>query len=83
MKLNHALWGHPRWAGMVERSDRMWSTGEGNGAARWLARRRTLGPLSTLAHDPILRLFEEIASALQSPDPKATPSLLLDWQTFG
>ena len=36
MKLSHALWGHPRWAGevwhdMVERSDRMWSTGEGNG----------------------------------------------------
>ena len=31
MKLSHAMWGHPRRAGMVERSDRMWSTGEGNG----------------------------------------------------
>ena len=31
MKLSHALWGHPRQVGMVERSDRMWSTGEGNG----------------------------------------------------
>ena len=31
MKLSHAVWGHPRWAGMVERSDTMWSTGEGNG----------------------------------------------------
>jgi len=31
MKLSHAMWSHPRWAGMVERSDRMWSTGEGNG----------------------------------------------------
>ena len=32
MKLSHALRGHPRWQGgvMVERSDRMWSTGEGN-----------------------------------------------------
>ena len=30
MKLSHALWGHPRRVGMVERSDRMWSTGEGN-----------------------------------------------------
>ena len=30
MKLSHALWGHPRQAGMVERSDTMWSTGEGN-----------------------------------------------------
>ena len=31
MKLSHALWGHPRRVGMVERSDRMWSTGKGNG----------------------------------------------------
>ena len=31
MKLSHVLWGHPRQAGMVERSDTMWSTGEGNG----------------------------------------------------
>ena len=31
MKLSHALWGQPRQAGMVERSDIMWSTGEGNG----------------------------------------------------
>ena len=31
MKLSHALWDHPRWAGMVEMSDTMRSTGEGNG----------------------------------------------------
>ena len=31
VKLSHALWGHPRWMVKVERSDRMWSTGEGNG----------------------------------------------------
>ena len=31
MKLSHATWGHPRRRLMVERSDRMWSTGEGNG----------------------------------------------------
>ena len=31
MKLSHAMWGHPRQRGvMVESSDRMWSTGEGN-----------------------------------------------------
>ena len=30
-RLSLAMWGHPeRWV-MVERSDRMWSTGEGNG----------------------------------------------------
>ena len=31
MKLSHALWSHPRCVGMVERSDTMWSPGEGNG----------------------------------------------------
>ena len=31
MKLSHALWGHARRAGMVEKSDTIWSTGEGNG----------------------------------------------------
>ena len=29
MKLGHALWGHPRRAGIVEKSDTIWSTGEG------------------------------------------------------
>ena len=31
MKLSYALWGHLRRAGTVERSDTMWSSGEGNG----------------------------------------------------
>ena len=31
MKLSHAVWGHPRQVGMVERSDTVWSTEEGNG----------------------------------------------------
>ena len=31
MKLSHAVWGHPDGQVMVERSDRMQSTGEGNG----------------------------------------------------
>ena len=30
MKLSHAMWGHPDGWVMVERSDRMWSTGEVN-----------------------------------------------------
>ncbi len=51
--------------------------------ARWFARRRTPGPLRTLALDPVFRLFDEIADILQSPSPKTTPSLLRDWQTFG
>ena len=31
MKLSQALWGLPSWAVMVEKSDRMWFTGGGNG----------------------------------------------------
>ena len=31
MKLSHAMWGHPNRRVMEERSERMWSTGEGNG----------------------------------------------------
>ena len=31
MKLSHALWGQSRWVVMMESSDRMWATGEGNG----------------------------------------------------
>ena len=31
MKLSHAVWGHQDGRVMVERSDRIWSTGEGNG----------------------------------------------------
>ena len=31
MKLSHVLWGHQDRRVMVERSDRMWSTGEWNG----------------------------------------------------
>ena len=31
MKLSHALWATQDRQVMVERSDRMWSTGEGNG----------------------------------------------------
>ena len=31
VKLSQAMWGHPRRTVMVEKSDRTWSTGEGNG----------------------------------------------------
>ena len=31
MKLIHAVWGYPRWPGHGGESDKMWSTGEGNG----------------------------------------------------
>ena len=31
MKLSHAVWGHPDGQFMVERSDRIWPTGEENG----------------------------------------------------
>ena len=31
MKLSHTVWGHSNGPVMVERSERLWSTGEGNG----------------------------------------------------
>ena len=31
VKLSHAVWGHPNGRVMVEWSDKMWATGEGNG----------------------------------------------------
>ena len=31
VRLSHAVGGHPRWTGHGGRSDRVWSTGEGNG----------------------------------------------------
>ena len=31
MKLSHAVWGHQDGQVKMERSDRMWSTGQGNG----------------------------------------------------
>ena len=31
MKLSHAVWGYTKQWVMVEKSDRMWSTGEGDG----------------------------------------------------
>ena len=31
MKLSHAMWGYQDGQAMVESSDKMWSTGEGNG----------------------------------------------------
>ena len=46
MKLSHALWGHPRWAGMVERSDTMWSTGKGNGKPlKYFCRENTMNSM--------------------------------------
>ena len=29
--MTHAVWGHPRWMGHGENSDKTWSTGKGNG----------------------------------------------------
>ena len=46
VKLSQALWGHPRWAGMVERSDTMWSTGKGNGKPlKYFCRENTMNSM--------------------------------------
>lgn len=50
-------------------------------AARWLARRRTLGSPRTLGMDPLVRILDELAPAVR--DRKHFPaSLRRDWEVF-
>lgn len=52
-------------------------------AARWIARRHTIGPLplATFAFDPTLRVFLAIRCALETGSPFSA-SLKRDWQIF-
>ena len=50
-------------------------------AARWLARRRTVGELRTLGLDPVVRILETVSRHVRSrraPDA----SLMRDWEVF-
>ena len=58
MKLSHALWGHPRQRVVVERSDRMWSTGEGNGKP--LQHSRLQNPMSSMKRQKDRTLKDEL-----------------------
>lgn len=50
-------------------------------AARWIARRRTAGPLSTLGRDCVSRLARRVAAHVEGKRP-VTPALRRDFETF-
>lgn len=50
-------------------------------AARWLARRRTLGAISTFGLDPVERVLRRVRDHIASRLP-ITPSLRRDWEIF-
>ena len=50
-------------------------------ALRWVARRRTLGELSTFALPPEVRVLRRIAAAIRTKRA-VTPDLRRDWQVF-
>lgn len=50
-------------------------------AARWLARRRTLGAISSFGLDPVERVLRRVRDHISSRLP-ITPSLRRDWEIF-
>jgi hypothetical protein len=50
-------------------------------AARWVARRRSVGPLRTLGFDPILRVLDGVEAAVRGRTG-ISAGLLRDWQVF-
>ena len=50
-------------------------------AARWIARRRTLGELATLGLDPVVRVLRRVERHVRAKRP-VSPSLLRDWEVF-
>ena len=53
-------------------------------AARWVVRRRSLGPLGTFGQDCAVRVLAQVRDALAKDfgDVVPAPSLLRDWQRF-
>jgi len=50
-------------------------------AARWIVRRRTIGPAATFGLDPSLRVMLEIGRAIRAGAPFTAP-MARDWRTF-
>ena len=50
-------------------------------AARWLARRRTVGALATFGQDPVLRVLDGVTRCIETRAPLA-PALKRDWEIF-
>ena len=72
MKLSHAVWGHPRQTGHGKRSDRMWSTGEGN--SKPLQYSCLENPMNSMKrqNDRILNMLLEISGEI-------TPERMKGW----
>ena len=53
-------------------------------AARWIVRRRSLGPLGSFGQDCAVRVLRQVRDALAKDfgDIRLAPSLLRDWQRF-
>ena len=68
LKLSHVMWGHPRWQAMVERSDRMWSTGEGNG--RPLQYSCLENPMNSMKRQKGRTLKDELTRSISAVDRK-------------
>ena len=64
--MSHDLWGHPKRAGIVERSDRMWSTGEENGKPLQYSCLENLMNSMKRQNDKILK--EELPRSVGAPN---------------
>ena len=63
-KLIHAVWGHPRRSGHGGRSDRMWSTAEGNG--KLLQYSCLENPMNSMRRQNDRTLKEELPSSVDA-----------------
>ena len=84
MKLIHDLWGHPKQAGMVERSDRMWPTGEGNGKPlQYSSFENPMNsiktPTSNAEETEIERFYEDLQDLLEVTPKKDVLFIIGDW----
>ena len=77
MKLSHALWGHPDGLVMVERSDRMWFTGEGNGKP--LHYSCLENPMNSMKRQKDRTLKDEMPNMLLEISGEITPERMKCW----
>ncbi len=80
-------WEDARKAWLEAEAEVMASSGEKDlsrtlySAARWVARRRTLGEMATFGQDPVVRILKRIAATVKSRGSFA-PDLKKDWAVF-
>ena len=62
--MSQDVWGHPRWTVMVESSDKMWSTGEGNGKP--LQYSCLENPMNTMKRQKVRTLKHELPRSIDA-----------------